>query len=702
MHFFFFFRKKKLERQAHALKKPLVGKKGKEKRKKEKTSNQGKKEMRLVLGILILFVAAAALCAGSLPTPLAVPQGGGTILKRGLEAKTAVFRDSPSNLFTNLWKESDPSSFTSTVSRGVDFRLVFDRRQGSWNTVQMRVFDAVFDDQAKSPVEIHVNPEFGDQAACALVASDYLPALGRVPTYLRQGLNAITIHAGNYGWAVGSGNLIIHTENTYFLENGNVDETIAWSLATLSLSGPIQASQAWNASVTSDPMFISDFALSNPSFADVAESYIAWYAARVVDTSRVSGENKTLIENGIPARLDFLDQYYLDNFSTDAPTLSPSFFPSSSPSSSPSVSPSSSPSSFPTSSPTTSSPYYYGELENAESLQTSKYASFGLFSISWVLVLLFGAIVVVFRKHPVIRVAQPVFCAMVLAGVALSSVSILLFTVDGGVDNLQEEEDSMDVWTRADTACMASVWFFGIGFMLMYSALLVKMNKILLIFNMEYAMGAAGRAKVSVRRNVKLVLGLVAVEVAILLAWTISSPLRYTYTVVNTIQRGNISVELKRGTCSSDNLSLFAILAAYHIAILAYCMRVALKTSNIHTAFSEGKYVRFAVYNGLQFSLIAIPMLYLTNDASTAMFLRAAAIGLHDAAFLGLLFGPKLLMIIRGVGTENGQGKDIMIRAEESSLKSSSSSSSSPTPPSFPSSSAASLSISAETSTIDL
>lgn len=541
----------------------------------------------------------------------------------------------------------------------------------------MEIFDAEFS-QGKSPIEIHVNPELGDQNACAQAANKYLVSLGRVPYYLREGLDTVTIHAGNQGWGVGSRNQLIHTGNTFYEDTGTLDEWMAWGLAILTLDG-VYSTPEWTQSVSSDPRSISNPALNDPGYSDVTETYLAWYAARkVADTSRVSAEDKALIENGIPARLSYLDEYYQTNFATSAPTNSPTTSPSLAPTVAPTgapvtAAPTNNPTHAPTDSPTPL-PLLNAQVENADSLQQSKAASVGLFSISWVLVILFTLLVVLFRKHPVIVVAQPVFCAMVLAGVALSSISILLFTVDGDVDD--ETEQSSEVWTSADTACMASVWFFGIGFVLMYSALLVKMKKILYIFNMKYEMGSSSRKKMSVRQNVKLVLGLVAIEVIILLAWTITSPLRYSYTVVNSYQQGDFQVNLNRGLCSSElDVQFLVALASYHIALLAYSMYVAIKTTNIHTAFSEGKYIRFAVYNGLQFSLLAIPILYLTNEASTAMFIRAVAIGLHDAAFLGFLFGPKLLMIIRGTDSEAGDGKEIIARAVETSNASYSSSS---------------------------
>jgi hypothetical protein len=250
------------------------------------------------------------------------------------------------------------------------------------------------------------------------------------------------------------------------------------------------------------------------------------------------------------------------------------------------------------------------------------------------------AITVLFRRHLVMRSAQPTLMAVVLSGAALSSLSILFIA----------QYDSGD-------ACMAQVWCFGIGFALMYGALVVKMRKIKLVFESKTALTQRSLRRVSPLRNFAVVAVIVLGEGAILAAWTLESPL----VVTRVTFIGSEGRPLSKSSCVGRNdLPFILLTAGYHLVVLLYALRIAMQTSKLHTAFSEGKYLRIAIWNGLQFLIIASIVLFFTNETGTAMLVRGGAVTLHDITFLMLIFGPKLQMILFGSQTEGGEGSEVI------------------------------------------
>ena len=170
--------------------------------------------------------------------------------------------------------------------------------------------------------------------------------------------------------------------------------------------------------------------------------------------------------------------------------------------------------------------------------------------------------------------------------------------------------------------------------------------------------------RIAPQRLLRIVGVVVGIEILLLTLWQAISPMH-----LNDVAVGSILHK----SCSSDNDAPFlAMLACYHVLLLVYALRIAIKTSRLHTAFSEGKYIRVAIFNGLQFSSISILVLYFTNEAGTANLIRAGAVALHDISLLVFIFGPKLQMIIYGTERENssvGIGSDVINDMEKNSSK---------------------------------
>ncbi len=278
-----------------------------------------------------------------------------------------------------------------------------------------------------------------------------------------------------------------------------------------------------------------------------------------------------------------------------------------------------------------------------------------IFYVSLVLVLTTSLFVLVYRKHPIIQVAQPKFCAAVLFGALLSSSSIPLFTIDDS-ENIATDQGGN---RAADAACMGSVWLFGLGFVTMYGAMLVKISKVENIFSQKYRMSVNTTRKLN-KRQPRIFFALVAVEFFLLFLWQVISPLRYQRLFIE----DEAPEQGTRGLCTSVHDIVFvSILGAYHFLILIYALYLSNKTIRMHTAFSEGKHLRWGVWNGIQFTLIAIPILFVSQDTNTAMLVRAGVVGIHDIGLVMLIFLPKCYFIYYGIEDEPQQtetGKEVL------------------------------------------
>lgn len=90
-------------------------------------------------------------------------------------------------------ESSDPTSLRSVTYAGRADRTVFDRRVGSFETVNVFLFEAELADRV---VDIEVNPEFGSRDAARIEVDRYAAPLGRLPAVLLSKLRDFEIHGG--------------------------------------------------------------------------------------------------------------------------------------------------------------------------------------------------------------------------------------------------------------------------------------------------------------------------------------------------------------------------------------------------------------------------------------------------------------------------------------------------------------------------
>src|SRR5512133_3016421 len=103
----------------------------------------------------------------------------------------------------------DPSILVSTTYTGQGTRRMYDRRLPGWDTVNVYLFDIVFDDGLTT--EAQVNSEFGTLEAATAVAEKYAKVVGKLPTCLRLDVDALWINSGTMPFGGGNRSLLIYT-----------------------------------------------------------------------------------------------------------------------------------------------------------------------------------------------------------------------------------------------------------------------------------------------------------------------------------------------------------------------------------------------------------------------------------------------------------------------------------------------------------
>ena len=212
--------------------------------------------------------------------------------------------------------EKDPTSFSALRFKGSGQRVMFDRRSNSWITENAFLFEAEF--QNIPPVEIQVNPEFGDENSARLEAERYAPPIGRMPVCLLTGLKTVWIHKGYETFGGGNNNFLIHTSmGEEYISQGILEETFMHEGVHTSMDSIYSQDPKWLNAQKLDPDFISNYARDFPHREDMAESFVLYFAA-THKSDRINSSLRDTITRTIPNRINYFNSLGL-NMSPQVP-----------------------------------------------------------------------------------------------------------------------------------------------------------------------------------------------------------------------------------------------------------------------------------------------------------------------------------------------------------------------------------------------
>ena len=308
--------------------------------------------------------------------------------------------------------------------------------------------------------------------------------------------------------------------------------------------------------------------------------------------------------------------------------------------------------------------------------------SYILAGISVTLGLIFMLWTITHRNTKVVRYSQPEFLVAICVGCMISSLSIIPVNMDDhGADDtitgferivtppnvnfetfnypyVQFSNATGSPKGALDTSCMLSLWLYSLGFVLTFGSLFAKVYRVSKIFG-----GAKQlmRAVVKSKDMILPIAGVLVLDAAVLLAWTMYNPLKWYRFVLTEDQYKNPLTSIgkcdttTRLTESSSGWLFLTPLALIHFVVLVVGNVLSYRSRNIATAYQEGKYIAMAMVSNLQVLALSIPVLLIVADnAAASSFVRSAVVFLNDIGVLSFVFIPKILSLHYGWSSGDG------------------------------------------------
>jgi len=250
-----------------------------------------------------------------------------------------------------------------------------------------------------------------------------------------------------------------------------------------------------------------------------------------------------------------------------------------------------------------------------------------------------------YRNKNVVKMSQPIFLVLVPIGCIIMILGIIPLCIEGEYRYQQDpitggltDEPNHEIW-RADVACMAVPWLFGVGLVITFSALFAK------IWRVRKIMHEASRCRRVIvhAKDVAFIMAvLLSLEIGILLAWQFVAPLHWEREVLDVDENGYPTKSV--GMCTSDlNIVFFIPYAILNMGCLVFALYLCYITRNISQKMNEGKWITASIIGILQVLLLGIPIIIIASDDTNAyFFVRACLMFIINMSVTCFIFCPKL------------------------------------------------------------
>jgi len=217
----------------------------------------------------------------------------------------------------------------------------------------------------------------------------------------------------------------------------------------------------------------------------------------------------------------------------------------------------------------------------------------------------------------VIKVAQPVFCLSFAIAAALLSLSNVVM-----------------VGPNTSGMCALRPWLFNVMFDIMFGSLFLKTFRVYKIFGNK----SLSKVKVSVTDVVKTYGGIVAVDLALLLGWTLTGDGMTAVTQEKSLE-GFWTYDI---TVCSDSPQFEFGTTFFKILLVGGGVYLAYITRNVPDKFAEAKWIALSIYQVFVLGLIGL--LVQASAPNAMMLVQGICVPVACAATCFCIFGPKWLM----------------------------------------------------------
>lgn len=227
----------------------------------------------------------------------------------GLPVPTAASSEPPfdatADTVFDIIATGDPSAFLCLEDRGREVRQMWDKRIDGERDLNAFLFVAHFRDSA--PIDIVLNPEFGDAGSARAEAERYAVPLGQLPAQLRSGLRQFGIHKGDKSYHGGPGKVFVYAGKTDLrLSQNHLEESLFHEAVHASLDRDHARSDVWRAAQEADDAFVTRYAQDHPEGEDLAETALFAYGL-FFRPGRIPPADADAIRAQVPARLAVLE-----------------------------------------------------------------------------------------------------------------------------------------------------------------------------------------------------------------------------------------------------------------------------------------------------------------------------------------------------------------------------------------------------------
>eukprot|EP00924_Labyrinthula_sp_SR-Ha-C_P013379 augustus_masked-scaffold_5-processed-gene-0.40-mRNA-1 protein AED:1.00 eAED:1.00 QI:0/-1/0/0/-1/1/1/0/843 len=246
------------------------------------------------------------------------------------------------------------------------------------------------------------------------------------------------------------------------------------------------------------------------------------------------------------------------------------------------------------------------------------------------------------QDYQIVAAAQPVYLLFTLFGVMILLISI--FLTDQSLERYDAAENSL--------RCNLPYYLFSFGLTIVYTALFIKLQKIMKIYNTtEEDAKIISDDKRKDTYSSSGVLVIIFINITLLLVIVLLSRLEYTIRVAEEDEFGQ-PVETY-GICLLKKDSIFApfiALFVFHGALSVYGGVVVFQARNISSDFHDGFSVAMSIFVQVQLSTLAVPiMIAIGPEESTIFYLvQCLVVLLFCGILLALLFGEKIYRVAIG------------------------------------------------------
>ncbi|PIO39071.1 hypothetical protein AB205_0221490 [Aquarana catesbeiana] len=242
--------------------------------------------------------------------------------------------------------------------------------------------------------------------------------------------------------------------------------------------------------------------------------------------------------------------------------------------------------------------------------------------LGFICTFLVGGVFVKHNSTPLVKASGRELCYILLIGVFLCYCMTFFF-----------------IAKPSPVICTLRRLGLGTSFVVCYSALLTKTNRIARIFS-GVAEGAQRPKFISPKSQVIICLSLISVQIVIVSVWLM---LEYPGTRRFTIPEKRETVILK---CNVKDSSMLISLT-YDVVLVILCTVYAFKTRKCPENFNEAKFIGFTMYTTCIIWLAFLPIFYVTSsDYRVQTTTMCISVSLSGFVVLGCLFAPKVHIIL--------------------------------------------------------